>query len=212
MNAFRLGLVLATAFSAVLTIRAREQTRKVPLYVFKPLTLILIIVSALVKRADHTAYFYGIMAGLVFCLLGDIFLMFPEQRFTAGLGSFLIGHILYTVAFVSDVGFGFSPIVLCPFAVYGFWMCKILFPHLGRMKLPVLIYTAVLLIMAWQAWERWLGAGQNLALLASTGAFLFVVSDSVLAINRFRGKFRYAQTIILSTYYAAQMFIVWSLE
>jgi len=42
------------------------------------------------------------------------------------------------------------------------------------------------------------------------GAVLFIVSDSVLAWNRFRKKFQNAQTVILSTYYAAQWLIALS--
>jgi len=42
------------------------------------------------------------------------------------------------------------------------------------------------------------------ALLAFLGAVLFVVSDSALAVNRFRGGYDGAQALILSTYFAAQ--------
>ena len=45
---------------------------------------------------------------------------------------------------------------------------------------------------------------------AAAGAVLFVVSDGVLAINRFRLKFRVAQAVIMSTYVAAQTLIALS--
>jgi uncharacterized membrane protein YhhN len=69
-------------------------------------------------------------------------------------------------------------------------MFSILAPHLGKMKLPVIVYMVVILVMAWQAWERWRQTGQSGALLAFLGAGLFVISDSALAINRFRDSTR----------------------
>jgi alkenylglycerophosphocholine/alkenylglycerophosphoethanolamine hydrolase len=65
----------------------------------------------------------------------------------------------------------------------------------------------VILVMAWQAWEQWSQTGQSRALLAFFGAVLFTISDSALAVNRFRGRYQGAQALILSTYFAAQWLI-----
>jgi uncharacterized membrane protein YhhN len=141
--------------------------------------------------------------GLLFSLAGDVFLMLPSDQFAAGLVSFLVAHLFYTAAFTSGTGFGFSWRAL-PCALYGLAIFSILAPHLGEMKLPVVVYVVVILVMAWQAWERWPQTGQSAALLAFLGAVLFVVSDSALAVNRFRGQYQSAQALILSTYFAAQ--------
>ena len=69
---------------------------------------------------------------------------------------------------------------------------------------------AVILVMAWQAWERWGHTGQHLALIASLGAVLFVVSDAILALNRFRAQFKAARLLNLTTYFAAQWLIALS--
>jgi len=89
----------------------------------------------------------------------------------------------------------------------GLCMFSILAPHLGKMKLPVLVYMVVILVMAWQAWERWHQTGQSAALLAFLGAVLFCISDSALAVNRFRGSYKMARLLTLSTYFAAQWLI-----
>ena len=86
-------------------------------------------------------------------------------------------------------------------------MFSILAPHLGEMKLPVVVYMVAILVMAWQAWERWSQTGQSAALLAFLGAVLFVVSDSALAVNRFRGGYNSAPALIPSTHFAAQLLI-----
>jgi len=110
------------------------------------------------------------------------------------------------VAFTSGTGFGFSWRFL-PCVLYGIVIFSILAPHLGNMKLPVLVYMVLILVMAWQAWERWGQTGQSEALLAFLGAVLFVISDSALAINRFRGPYKMARLLTLSTYFAAQWLI-----
>jgi len=94
-----------------------------------------------------------------------------------------------------------------PYVIYGVLIFGILSPHLSEMKLPVLVYMVVILVMAWQAWEQWSWTGQSAALLAFLGAILFLVSDSALAVNRFRGGYQSAQALILSTYFAAQWLI-----
>jgi uncharacterized membrane protein YhhN len=200
-------LTLLTLLSAALHLRAEYLGPRYQVYVFKPLTMVFILLIALQARwPGFSRYKVAIVAGLVFSLAGDVFLMLPSDRFIAGLVSFLVAHLFYIAAFTSGTGFGLSWRAL-PCAIYGFLMFSILLPHLGKMKLPVAVYMVVILVMAWQAWERWHQTGQSAALLAFLGAVLFVISDSALAVNRFRGQYSSAQALILSTYFAAQWLI-----
>ena len=86
-----------------------------------------------------------------------------------------------------------------------------LWPRLFDMKVPVAVYVLAIAAMAWQATARWLDSGEPGALLACLGASLFVVSDSVLAVNRFRRPFASAQAIVLGTYFLAQYLIALSI-
>jgi len=204
-------LTLLVIPSASLHIRAEYRGPQHHVYVFKPLTMACILLIAVqAGRANYSLYMYAIIAGLICSLAGDVFLMLPSDRFVAGLVSFLIAHLLYITAFVSGTGLGFSWWLLPPFVIYGIFMYSILSPYLGKMRLPVLVYLMVILFMAWQAWERWNQTGQSQALLASLGAVLFLISDSALAINRFRGEYKSAQALVLSTYFAAQWLIALS--
>ena len=201
-------LTLLAILSASLHIRAEYLGPRYHVYLFKPLTMVFILLIAVqAGRLDASRYKYAIIAGLVCSLAGDVFLMLPSDRFVAGLVSFLFAHLFYIAAFTSGTGFGFSWRSLVPCVIYGVLIFSILSPHLGEMKLPVLVYVVVILVMAWQAWERWSQTGQSVALLAFLGAVLFVVSDSALAVNRFRGGYKSAQALILSTYFAAQWLI-----
>ena len=197
--------------SAIAHIRAEYSGPRRRVYLFKPLTMSLILLIVLLAREPATPFYrYAIIAGLAFSLAGDIFLMLPADRFVAGLGSFLVAHLCYIAAFSVGTTFGLPAWSFVPFLLLIIAMLGMLWPHLGTMRLPVLIYMLVITTMAWSAWNRWAGEQEAGALLAFIGALLFVVSDAALAINRFVGKYRIAQVLILGTYYPAQWLIALS--
>jgi len=167
---------------------------------------VFILLIATLGQTTLPFYKYMIIIGLIFSLAGDIFLMLPSDRFVAGLVAFLLAHLFYIAAFASEI----SALIwwpLIPFVIYGIIIYIILASSLGKLKLPVLIYVAVILIMAWLAWERWSQTGQIGALLAFIGAVLFIISDTILAIDRFRGAFKLSRALNLTTYFAAQLLI-----
>ncbi len=199
-------LTLLAILSASIHIRAEYRGPRQHIYIFKPLTMVFILLIATLGQATLPFYKYMIITGLVFSLAGDVFLMLPADRFVAGLVAFLIAHLFYIAAFASEI----SALIwwpLVPAVIYGIVIYTVLAPSLGKLKLPVLIYVVGILIMAWLAWERWSQTGQSGALLASVGAVLFVISDTILAINRFRGTFKPARALNLTTYFAAQWLI-----
>ncbi|MET0625152.1 MAG: lysoplasmalogenase [Pyrinomonadaceae bacterium] len=197
--------------SAVLTVRAEHAGARRRVYVFKPLTTALVILVALqAKHANAPAYRPLIVAGLVCSLAGDVFLMLPRERFVAGLVSFLFAHLFYVAAFASDGGARPGAWAAAPLLLYGALMLRLLWPGLGGLKVPVLVYVAAILLMAWLAANRWLTHADGGSASAFAGALLFVASDSALAWNRFRGGFKGAQALILGTYFPAQLLIALS--
>lgn len=210
-----LVLSLAVAASAFLTIRAkyRGEDGKTQEYIFKPLTTVLIIGVAVASPDPESALYQNlIVTGLVASLIGDVALMLPDERwFLYGLLSFLGAHLLYIAAFNLTRDSNAAWYYIVPFVVYALVFLVWLWPHLGPMRAPVILYMAVIMIMAWQAANRWLAYREaDETLLALTGAYLFVASDSVLAVERFRGTWRSAPFWVLSTYYAAQWLIALS--
>jgi len=206
------GLLSVLVFgSALLHIRAEYKGPRVHVYLFKPLTMVFIILLVLQgARPDASLYKYAILAGLGFSLVGDIFLMLPLKRVIAGLVSFLVAHLCYIVAFSAGIRLGVSGFLPALFLLYVIIMFVVLFPHLGKMKLPVLVYELVIVMMAWRAVERWAQIGDTGALLALAGAILFVISDSVWATNQFVRRYKSAQALILSSYFCAQWLIALS--
>jgi uncharacterized membrane protein YhhN len=206
-----LFLCVAIALSAVATIVATARESREGVYVFKPLTTLLIIALAWHQHGAPPLYRTLVMAGLVFSLFGDVFLMLPRDRFVAGLVSFLIAHLLYIAAFAQGE-FRLTIWLLVPFIIYAAILLRILLPHVPRaLKVPVIVYAAALLVMAWLAAERG-AAGVPGGLLAAIGGVLFVASDSALALNRFARPFRAADALVLATYFAAQTLIALSIR
>jgi uncharacterized membrane protein YhhN len=205
-------LSLLAGVSAALTIGAQYRRSKRAEYVFKPLTMVcIILVAALQTDPISTRYQLLVLGALAISLVGDVFLMLPSDRLMQGLLCFLGAHILYIIAFVAEDS-GAAPLwYIIPFVVYGAAMLWRLWPYLGTMKVPVMIYVGAILIMAWQAANRWLETRQPGSLAALIGAYLFVMSDSALAVDRFRGKFRSAPFWVLTTYFAAQWLIALSI-
>ena len=205
------ALSLLVTASALLAVRAEYGGTRRRVYIFKPLTLVLIIFIALQTKSGAPGLYKSlVVAGLLFSLAGDVFLMLPRDRFVGGLVSFLVAHVFYIAAFTVEGGRvppAWAGVLL---SVYGGLMLRSLWPRLGRLRGPVVVYVAVILLMAWQAAGRWLGAGPAGSGLAAAGALLFVASDSLLAWNRFKGGFRSAPALVLGTYFAAQWLIALS--
>ncbi|MEW6577927.1 MAG: lysoplasmalogenase [Chloroflexota bacterium] len=203
-------LSAAAALCAALTIIAKYRQSKRLEYICKPLaTASIILIALLAEDPLTTRYQALIVLGLTASLAGDVFLMLPD-RFLPGLASFLVAHLFYIAAFTLE-GRGTAPLwYLAPFLLYGVLMLRWLWPHLGSLRGPVIVYMAVILLMAWQAANRWIETRQDGTLLALAGAYLFVTSDSALAVERFRGVWRSAPFWVLSTYFAAQWLIAMS--
>ena len=206
-----LTLTTAILLSAALTITAHYTNRRQWYYVLKPLTTALILLLVLLNQSPVTStYKYLILAGLIFSLAGDIFLMLPKDRFFSGLISFLIAHILYIIAFAPGV---VLPLQWWPgffVLVFLIIILRLILPGADNLKVPLVIYAVIIGGMLWIGTERMLNLGTISALQAAVGAALFVASDSALAVRRFIREFPAAEGIILATYYAAQLLIALS--
>ncbi len=208
-----IAALVGIAISAAINIWCEYGGIRRGVYFFKPLTTTLIITLAVFSGEPiSVSYKTLIVMGLVFSLAGDVFLMLPTDQFIAGLGSFLVAHIFYIVAFGTESEGTILWLPLLPLVAYGIIMMAILWPYLGSTKGPVIAYMIVILMMAWLALSRWQGSDQDGVELAGIGATLFVISDSLLAVNRFRKSFAPMRLMVLSTYFTAQTFIALSIQ
>lgn len=154
-----------------------------------------------------------IVVALGFSWIGDVLLMFESRNanfFIFGLAAFLLAHIFYIILFdqirVKEKARQ-SLLPLLPLAIYYFLLISLLQPHLGGMQKPVSIYGLIICIMLSFAIDLWRITDRQVSFYIIPGALFFVVSDSVLAINKFYRSFEYAGIAIMFTYGIAQLFI-----
>lgn len=206
-------LTILIMLSAILHIRAEYAKKLSLVYVFKPLTTCLIIGLCLLQTpVISPVYKYLILCGLVCSLAGDVFLMLPSDQFIAGLVSFLLAHVFYIVAFTREAGFHITYVFVGLMGLIAGIVLVTVLAYTGRLTGPVIAYTGVIMVMLWQALERWHVGATPSALLAVTGACLFVFSDFILAYNRFVRQFPSGRWLNLSTYFAAQWCIALSVK
>lgn len=198
-------LSLLTFISAVLTIFFDYRDKRF-VYLFKPLTMIFII--ALVWFYGERKGFYrrAILAGFAFSLAGDTLLINP-QNFVFGLASFLVAHICYIAAFFRAGEGKFKPVSLLAYPVGGAIFMLVSGGVPENLKIPVAVYALAISTMLSAGVNFYLTQKTPAALLALAGAAFFVLSDSLLAYNKFNGGFFPAAVLILSTYFFAQWLI-----
>lgn len=155
-----------------------------------------------------------ILLALLFSWGGDVLLMFQEKQsifFLLGLSSFLLAHIFYIVFFhkvrLQEAIKG-NPWLLIIVVIYYAALISWLSPYLGDMKLPVRVYGIVISFMLMLAMHMLFLRNKSAGSWMMAGALLFVVSDSVLAINNFYQNFELAGVLIMLTYGFAQLLIV----
>ncbi|WP_226798705.1 lysoplasmalogenase [Chryseobacterium bernardetii] len=139
------------------------------------------------------------LSGLILSFLGDVFLLF-EWGFMPGLGSFLLAHICYIVYFFKikkKNAWSWLPFV---FLYLGSFLYYI-YPYLNDMKIPVVIYGITIAAMLYFSISTY----SSLLIL---GAILFVISDSVLAINMFVQHSTEKELVVMITYVLAQLMLV----
>lgn len=140
------------------------------------------------RRAPAGAYRRFILFGLGASLAGDLFLeLDPRSLFVAGLASFLLAHLFYVAAYVSDAR---APSLARAIPAYGYGALALaaLWSGLGPMRVPVVLYTAVISTMLWRAAARVGRVSASSGRLALAGAIVFAASDSMIAFGRFGGE------------------------
>ncbi|KGR79351.1 membrane protein [Ureibacillus manganicus DSM 26584] len=174
--------------------------------VFKLIPMILVLLIALLSNASNTKFYKLIvLIGLIFCAIGD----YTLQWFIIGLTSFLIGHLFYIRAFLSTNEQKTPSAAKILLIIFGLVMAFFILSAIIQtgnyvLAIAVFCYIAVILTMGWTSFRT----NSKFAII---GAFLFIISDSVLAINKFVIPVEFSHQLIMSTYYGAQIFIALSI-
>jgi len=182
-------------------------------FYMKPLLMPLLAAYFATKSAKVFKSGILVLTALFFSFLGDTFLLFDAKApiyFILGLSMFLLAHVFYIVFFskkASERKIFKNPVLLLLVAAYGIGLVAYLLPHLGEMLVPVVVYALVIMTMLIFALNLVLNSAKG-AIFICVGALLFVISDSLIAIDKFALKLWQAQFLIMITYIAAQWAII----
>jgi uncharacterized membrane protein YhhN len=156
------------------------------------------------------------LSALFFSWVGDVLLMFDGRSpafFICGLSSFLFAHVLY-IAYLTGIRSNrpsylkSRPVMLLAVLAYVFELLYILWPKLGGMRIPVTVYAIVIGTMLGCALWQYGRLDTRTAWSFISGAMFFVISDTLLAINRFSHPIPAGGFLVMSTYCLAQFMLV----
>jgi uncharacterized membrane protein YhhN len=162
-----------------------------------------------VLSAGTSRLYALLLGGIILGWIGDVTLMVDHpMAFPMGILAFLVNHVFYITIFYRLAGkLKLNATIGLLIAVYVAVFCTILWPSLGYLKIPVLVYSMVIGFMFWFALGIPPLTNHHGKYFIAAGAALFVLSDSVLAFNRFRFSLPGAEAIVMLTYGTAQFMI-----
>ena len=156
-----------------------------------------------------------ILLALFFSWAGDVLLEVPASvadLFIPGLVSFLLAHVMYLIVFfstpVENIVLKKKTWLLIPVVLYGWILLILMFESLGQMKIPVTVYTVVILTMVTGALCRLGRVSRRSWITVLSGAVLFLLSDTGIAINKFLHPIPASSVLIMSTYVLGQYLII----
>lgn len=196
------ALLLSIAYVALVncpvsTARTTLKTMPIALLALLPLTYLGVV-------GAYTGGIVVLALALALSALGDFFLALKDRYFIPGLVSFLAAHVAYLAAFLPRAqlpeGAALAAIALATLAA-GTLVVK-LAPRLGRLRIPVFAYFAVIMAMVAAALSI-----REASWILGAGAVVFALSDSLIAVRKFWTPFPAINEAVWLTYIAAQFMI-----
>ncbi len=191
-------------------------------YLTKPLLMVVLLIYFRVSVKDPKDSFAPyIMWALVFAMAGDTFLMFAngengQSYFMLGLGSFLFTHLCYILGFLKvRSGKSFllrQPIWVIPFLIYIMALTYYLWPDIpAALQVPVAVYSLTIVTMGLVVLNLYQQIPKAAFYLLLSGALLFIFSDSIIALSKFKSaqlNIFQPRLLIMLTYLLGQFLIV----
>ena len=209
-------LILALVFAGLESFAVWSGRRSIEFFA-KPAVVVFLMIWLYVETGwQGDTLWFGL--GLLFAMLGDLFLLFPHSNmFISGLVAFLTTHIFYLIGFQDQLlhPSGWSFILLFFILWNGIRLLRRIAGAMrarqeNRLVSPVILYGLVISLMLYAAmstifdpaWET------SAALYTSLGAFLFWISDLMLAWNKFVSPLQSGRLPIIVTYHLGQIGLI----
>ena len=182
-------------------------------FYLKPLLLLPLIVAVLISTNFKNKNI--LLCALAFSWFGDMLLLFVFKDaiyFILGLVAFLTAHIFYIFLFIKELKKENSKIEfkkgLILIVIYLTTILLVLIPHLGLLIVPVIIYAFVISTMLYMAYLLSFHWPKPASIYLLTGAVSFILSDSILAFDKFYQPVPMSGFLIMATYLYAQWALV----
>jgi uncharacterized membrane protein YhhN len=175
--------------------------------IFKPL---IIPSLALLYYVTSTSKNRWYLAALLFSFLGDVLLLDKSNLFLFGIAAFLITQLLYIFIISKDLTVAPLKTKLTsaiPFSIFFIILIDILKPGLGDFLIPVVIYGLAISVFGTVSLLNYLLRKDQRSLTLLTGAILFIMSDSMIALHKFYEAENFYPVAIMITYVVAQYLI-----
>jgi uncharacterized membrane protein YhhN len=207
-DALRLALAASSLTAALVYLRFVAGTSSPMRTANKTLTVALLALLPLTYLANgaNAAPLIGLTLALALSALGDFFLALKDQQrfFVPGLTSFLAAHVAFVAVFIPYTATrdgAALAIIIATVAAAGFFLSRIA-PNLGKLRLPVFAYFAVIMAMVATALSI-----PGASWMLGAGAILFALSDSLIAVRKFMRPFPGINEAVWITYCTAQFMI-----
>ena len=178
------------------------------IFIVKPLLMTTLLWYYMVTTKTVNKLF---VAGLFFSFLGDVLLLGSgELYFIFGLLFFLIAHVFYILMVLKLVK---KPLIsqvitaIIPYLIIFIVLLNLLYSGLNGMRIPVIVYALTISFLGTSSLVLFLQNKEKTFLILVIGVLLFIISDSVLALNMFYKKQAIYPILIMSTYVTAQYLI-----
>ncbi|WP_314419851.1 lysoplasmalogenase [Pseudescherichia vulneris] len=201
---------IAVCFSAWLYVDASYRGSAWQRWVFKPVTLLLLLLLAW-QAPMFNAVSYLVLAGLCATLVGDALTLLPRQQLLYAIGAFFLAHLLYTIYFASQMTLSFFWPLPLALLVIGVLLIATIWTRLEELRWPICTFIAMTLVMVWLAGELWFFRPTSPALSAFVGAVLLLLSNIVWLGSHYRRRFKADSAIVSACYFAGHFLIVRSL-
>jgi len=176
--------------------------------VVKPFILLSLLALYVVSVTKRNVWY---MLALIFSFLGDVFLLFEGvQFFMVGLLSFLIAHILFikiVLGWLQKSSFRHKITAFIPFVITFSLLINMLKNSLNELLIPVVIYGTTISLFGVFSFLNYLNSKSKNSFWMFIGAVVFIISDSILAINKFYFSKEIFNLLIMVTYVVAQYLI-----
>lgn len=209
-------VILALAFAALESLALWKNWDRLE-YVVKPAVMICLFIWLYLNTGlQGLTLWFGV--GILFSLAGDILLMISlERMFMFGLIAFLLAHISYLVGFQNELMTvtAWSFILILILSISAVRVMRRIVSAIrtkGQIRLvnPIILYSIVITVMLYAAMTtisnpEW---RTSASFFVSVGAFLFYLSDLILAWNKFVSPIKNGRMLNIAAYHLGQIGLI----